>query len=285
MEPQPIKDVLPQIPTLTLREVLESYNDVTLTEEEETQALIDAKRKKKEMIRLQRVRDQEKFNREHREGLFNFDVIRTFMINRSISLFSGKFEIDEYNESVFNLLSYYFTNNPMFVTISEKMGISNPSLDKGILMCGVYGTGKSWMMKLFQKNARQVYIIRTSKEIAESYTKLKEIPKQYLEPIKNAINDQSLFCQPYSGLCIDEIGAERVKNSYGNISNVIGDLLEIRYNYLDEFNNRVLVGPTLHGITNLTPDQLKEHYDGRVYSRMCEIFNYVELPGEDRRKK
>ena len=285
MEPRTTKEEMPQIQTLTLQEVLESYSDIDLTEDEITQAMIDAKRKKQDKIRVQRLKEQEEFNRKNKEGLFNFDAIRTFMMNRARQIFDGKFELDAQNENIFNLLSYYFTNNPSFVSFAEKLGVANPSLEKGILMCGVYGTGKSWMMKLFQKNARQVYIIRNAKEIADSYTKLKEIPKQYLEPIKNPINDQSVFCQTFAGLCIDEIGAERVKNSFGNVSNVIGDLIEIRYNYLDDANKKTLIGPFLHGITNLTTEQLKEHYDGRVYSRMCEIFNYVELPGEDRRKK
>lgn len=263
---------------------MESYSDIHLTDDEITQAMIDAKRKKQELMRIERIRESERFNQKNREGLFNFDVIRTFMIKRSEDIFRGKFVIDEYNEPIFNLLCYYHTNNPQFEVLAEKLNVANPSLKKGILLCGVYGTGKTWMMKLFQKSARQVYKMRTAKEIARVYLETKEIPLMYRIPDKNPINDQSVFCQTFSGLCIDEIGAEGVKNSFGNVSNVIGDLIEERYNYLDEHNTRSLVGPTLHGTTNLKAEQLKEYYNGRVYSRMKEIFNYIELPGNDRRK-
>lgn len=268
-----------QIPKLTLQEVLESYNHIRLTDDDITEALIWAKRKKEEENKIVTLRQIEADNRKKKENCFQFDVIRTFMINRAKRLFGDIFKIDKDNENVFNLLCMYHTGNVIFLNLAEKIGVKNPSLDKGILLAGVYGTGKSFMMKLFQQSVRQVYNIRTAKEIAQAYldSKEKKIPEEYILPFPLASNDDQTFRQPIAGLCIDDIGREAVKNSFGNVSNVIGDLIEERY-----INKNT--GVLLHGTTNLTAKQLNEYYGGAVTSRMREIFNFIELPGEDRRK-
>jgi hypothetical protein len=38
-----------------------------------------------------------------------------------------------------------------------------------------------------------------------------------------------------------------------------------------------------HCTTNLTGNELQQKYDSRVRSRMREMFNFIELPGHDRR--
>lgn len=267
------------VPTQTLQEVLEIYSHIELSEDEVAEAMIWAKRNKEERLKSERLKQIERDNLKRKADLFQFDAIRTFMMGRAKELFKGIFVLDEHNENIFNLLCFYHTSNPLFEELADNMGVKNPSLKKGILLCGLYGGGKTWLMKLFSKSVRQVYFIRPSKEIANAFMSSKEkvIPTQYLEPFTNASNDAAVFNQPISGLCIDDIGAEGVKNSYGNLANVIGDIIEERY-------IKELTGPLLHGTTNLTADQLKEHYGGRVTSRMREIFNFIELPGQDRRK-
>lgn len=266
-------------PTLTPREILEAYSHIELSEDEIDEAIIWGKRKKEQELEAQRLRDIEKHNRIAKESLFQFDVMRTFMINRAFELFKGDFILDEFNESVFNLLCFYHTKDPRFVALAEKMGVKGADIDKGILLAGLYGCGKTWLLKLFAKSVRQTYYIRTSKEISNRYlaSKDKSIPIEYTDVFKNAINDSALFNQPLSGLCIDDIGAEQPKNNFGNTLNVIGEIIEERY-------RNEATGTLLHGTTNLTADQLKEYYGGRVTSRMREIFNFIELKGSDRRK-
>lgn len=76
---------------------------------------------------------------------------------------------------------------------------------------------------------------------------------------------------------MEDIGAEDVKNNFGNKTNVIGDILEARY-----VNN--LLGIWFHGTTNMTTAQFGEFYGGRVTSRLREKTNFIELRGPDRRK-
>lgn len=275
-----------QFPQLSLQEVLATYDNITLTDDEITEAMIAAKRKKEESIRMQNLRDKERFNRENASNLMNMDVIRTFMMRRAADLFQGRFIIDEENENLFTLLCMYFTNDPGFCDFAEKMGTKGASLSKGLLIAGNFGIGKTWMMKLFMKNARQVYYLRNAKEISDSFLQAgdNQIPKEYLEPFKTAVNDASVFYQAIAGLCIDDIGTENVKNSYGNKSNVIGDVIEMRYAERSDDYPNGYTGILLHGTTNLSAEDMRDYYGERVVSRMREIFNYIKPGGNDRRK-
>lgn len=276
--------------TINLKTTLEAYSHIELTEDEMMQAIITAKIKKEEQLRLDRIKKMEEQNRKRKSELFDFLTAQTFFGARSVKLFDGKFVLDKWNSTIFDMMCLYFNNDPMFVPMAEKYGVKNPSLEKGILFAGNFGLGKSWMFKLFMQNKRQSYFIREAKKIADAFvsSKEKQIPTEYLLPFENGFEDSTVFYQKYSGLCIDDIGAERVKNNFGNVSNVIGDLIEQRYSYQPPHEKEPkLVGPMLHGATNLSADELKEYYGERVTSRMREIFNWIVWKGgreEDRRK-
>lgn len=264
---------------------MEIYNHISLTEDELIECLIWGKRKKEEMLRKEALRQKEEANRRLAKSTMDFNVIKTFMFNRAKEIFKYPFELDEDNEMIFDLLCYYFTGNEegffrqneLIAKKDEKLLIKNPSINKGILLVGNVGTGKTDLMKLFAKNTRMVYYMRESKRIAKEYVENKDIPEDYIEPFKLAINDPQTFYQPLAGMCIDEMGGEETKNSYGNKANVIADLIEARY-------NKKYTGLFLHATSNLTSEQFKQYYGERVVSRMRQIFNFVKLPGNDRRK-
>lgn len=276
---------------------MDSYSHIDLTDDEYTQALIDAKRKKVDMIRVTEFKKFEEQNRKLRQMKWDFDVIRTFMGSRSVKLFGleevegkmiPKFKIDKQNENLFDLLCYYFiSDEENFIKKAESMRVANPSLKKGLLLPGKFGSGKTWLMKLFSRNNKQSYEIVRAKDISQEYllSKEKQIPLYYLRLFRNNAEENTdfsfpndeVFNQMVLGMCIDDLGSEDVKNNFGNIVNVIGDVIEHRY-------AAGFTGPFLHGTTNLNADQLKEFYGGRVISRMREIFNFIELPGSDRRK-
>src|SRR6186713_313095 len=220
-----------QFPKLTPREVLESYKHIDLTEEEEAEALIAAKQKKEEKLRLATVREKESENRRlFVETKWTYEQTRGFMLYRAAQLFEGKFKVDKQNEKLFLLLCLYFSNSDDFISLALSMGIENPKLDKGVMLAGNFGSGKTWMMQLFSKNQRQCFRVHSAKVIANQFEQEGEGPfDQYLVPFRNPINDNANFLQRQSGLCIDDMGTEDVKIHYGNRKNVIGDLIEQRY--------------------------------------------------------
>lgn len=275
---------------LSLQTILDTYSHIELTEGEQLQAIIDAKIKKEDKLKSDRLRELEMENRKRKSEKFDFMAAKTFFgarANKMFSKFTPPFQLDNDNEIIFDMMVHYFNNDPAFVTMAEAYGVKNPSLEKGICFAGNFGNGKTTFMKLFSQNKRQCFFVRESKKIADEFLKSKDksIPSEYLMPFENYTNDPDVYYQKYSGLCIDDIGAERVKNNFGNVSNVIGDLIEHRYSFEPtELTPVKLTGVMLHGSTNLSATELKEYYGERVVSRMRQIFNFIAWKGEDRRK-
>lgn len=264
---------------MSLQEVLDSYSHITLTEDEVREAYIWAKRKKEAVLKQQ---EREAIAAENRKQLTEkgwiYEQTRAYMLFRAKELFEGKFVLDNDNEFVFNMLCHYFSNSKEFISMGVNIGIKNPSLDKGILLAGNWGVGKTWLMSLFRKNNRQVFHVEHAKDISKSFhVGGEEAIERHYNKIKNAFNDPTVFYQSYSGLCIEDIGREDIKNNYGNKTNVIGDIMEARY------INKCM-GPFFHGTTNMTAPQIEQFYGGMVSSRLRECVNFIELGGKDRRK-
>lgn len=259
--------------------MLSHYDHIDLTDEEVAEAIIWRKQKKQEEIKnAERVLREQENRKLLTQTQWSYEQTNAFMLYRANSLFEGKFKLDENNQPIFDLLCYYFSGDLNFCSMAEAMGVPNPSLDKGILLVGGFGVGKTWMMKLFMKNQRQVYHVHNSKRIADLYEKDgEESIHEFLGKVKNAVNDSAAFYHSYAGLCLDDIGTEDKKTNYGNKRNVIGDIIELRY----EKGN---TGIWLHGTTNLTAKQIEDYYGGRVRSRLRESCNFIPVVGGDRRK-
>lgn len=265
-------------PKLSLLEVVESYKHIELTEEEKLEGLIWALSRKENLLRVAAQMEREAENRKKLIQPTTYDIVKSLMLYRFQTKFDGKFKIDEHNEITFELMCRYFGNDEEFVSVALSAGVENPSLSKGLLLTGNFGVGKTWFMQLFTQNQRQVYYIKNTKDIADEFMEYgEERMTEYVNVRVNAVNDTSLFLQKISGLCLDDIGTEDIKNHFGNKKNVIGDLFEKRY-------AKGSTGVVFHGTTNLSADQLREFYGHRVVSRMREIFNFIEIIGDDRRK-
>lgn len=241
--------------------------------------MIWAKRRKEIFLEDQAIREREANNRKRLvETQWSYKQTESFMRYRANNIFEGKFVWDKSNEMIFMLLCFYFSNDFQFVSLGESMGIKGASLEKGLLLGGMIGVGKTWMMQLFGKNQRQVFALKTAKAIADTFQSEGEGSlEQFITCPKLPVNDAQNFYHTKIGLCIDDIGTEELKNHYGNRKNVIGDLIELRYSAGN-------CGPMLHLTTNLTMPQVKEFYGDRVGSRLRETMNIIELKGEDRRK-
>lgn len=266
-------------PEMSLREVLDSFKHIELTEDEYCAAMIEAKRKKEAILKEQaRAKRAEENRMALTSKTWNYGQIKAFMLDRAAKIFEEPFVLDEHNVPLFNLLCFYFTCDEKFVEAATKMGVNNASLKKGLLLCGNYGTGKTWMMSLFRKNNRQVYHLEAAKPIAKAFHKDgEEAIQKYYNKVKNSFFDPSHMYQEYSGLCIDDIGREDIKNNYGNKTNVIGDIMEERY-------RNGCMGELFHATTNLTVPQLEQFYGGMLVDRFRKHLNLIELGGPSRRK-
>lgn len=184
------------------------------------------------------------------------------------------YKINETNKEVFKLLLLYFTGNPEFLTeFKKKTGVEG-SFNKGIMLIGTVGTGKSLFFEIFKNYTRN--IIRANS--FQAYTSLDIIDSvnvsgaSFLEKFNhNFFGNKAKPLRVY----IDDIAAknETVKN-YGTEINVIEQLLSIRYNVFQRY------GTLTHCTTNKYPSELVEVYDVRTVDRMKEMFNIIELKGK-----
>lgn len=265
-------------------ELLASLGEIELSEEETAEALVLAKQRKLARIKSQQRDQREAENRRLlTQQDWSFEQIDSFVHQRAAQLYGDRlldqpFRFDDQVKPYYHWLCYYFAKDPRFMELSSRLGVENPSFDKGILLGGNVGVGKTTLMRLFQRNRRQVYTIQNAKAIADLFeAKGEESMGQFIESPKLPVNDVENFYHTNMGLCIDDLGTETLKNHYGNKKNVIGDVIELRY---DKGN----AGTLLHLTTNLTGDQVLGFYGQRVSSRIRQCLNVVDFLGQDRRK-
>jgi len=169
-------------------------------------------------------------------------------------------------------------------------GESDLNHQKGLLLMGGVGSGKTLLMRGYNKFICQfrndaVYFYPGYSEVA-TYNLVSGFAQYGYEifnkEITGIFNNQSkrvtanvtvrlLNCN----LFIDDIGSEDTTAFYGNSTNVVYILLLRRY---DDLKYKT------YGTTNLDANALRSYYGDRVFSRMKEMFNVIYLQGGDRRK-
>lgn len=146
--------------------------------------------------------------------------------------------------------------------------------ERGFWLMGNIGTGKSTLMRGLKLMCRAV---RPSEDApchpAWRIESAGQICRDYQQHGAGGVQQ---YIDSLS-LCIDDLGTENTQtNHYGTSVNVIADILLARY-------DRRATHLT-HVTTNLTPDQLKNLYGPRVFDRVREMFNLVEMPGRSWRE-
>lgn len=162
----------------------------------------------------------------------------------------------------FNTLFNYFTG-----------GISGLDPNKGLMLIGNIGCGKTTLMKVFMENLNP-YRMVSCREVSEHWKKTGDISK-YCTMIMASALAPTAFGNRDSGICFDDLGIENKTKNYGDEINAMEEVI---LNWYDKkrFNR-------IHITTNLNPEEIEQKYGKRVRSRMREMFNQVLIEGGDRR--
>ena len=200
---------------------------------------------------------------------FNYDHAIQWLEKRGTEMFLKDFKISEEEKVLVKKLICYF--------LKDQLGANYYKIDlnKGILLSGPIGCGKTSLMKLmrFYEQSRNRFVIKSCREISFEF-----IQQGY--DVINRYSNLSFNGSEPRIYCFDDLGAENNLKYYGNECNVMAEILISRY---DLYFNRKMI---THVTTNLSASEIENYYGDRVRSRMRELFNLIafEKNAEDKRK-
>ncbi len=192
---------------------------------------------------------------------YDFKSILIYLDAKGKLLFGKNFKIYEEDEVVLYKLCIYFIRD---FDACAKLNIDP---NKGILLSGPVGCGKTSLMKLL----RHIVPYQKSYEL---------IPARNITFAFNNIGFKTI--QEYGNsnfYCFDDLGVETTGRHFGKDCNVMGEILLSRY---DLFLQRKI---RTHATTNLNAQELEERYGNRVRSRMRQLFNLIAFDKESKDKR
>lgn len=195
-----------------------------------------------------------------------------------------EFVFDDDNQRLFELLCLYYSGDERF----NEQEVTYPNgdkrelnLKKGIgLISAKKGTGKSILMGLFQQNRWKPYLLLETKNVSAMFQKKGEEAIEVHSNLLHVPPTPLWFYRNDIGICFDDLGFELPKNSWGNKSDVMSDVLFSIYSknqWKGDFSNFSFT-------SNLSGTEFENRYDDRVRDRMREMFNVIPVGGESRRK-
>jgi DNA replication protein DnaC len=192
---------------------------------------------------------------------YDFAKVLIYLGAKGKLLFGKHFKIYEEDRTVLYKLCNYMVRDH---GNCAKYGIDP---DKGILLSGPVGSGKTTLMKLLRHLVphRRPYEVIPARNIAFGFN---HIGYKIIEDYGSA-----------NFYCFDDLGVEPMGTHFGKDCNVLGEILLSRYEFFQ--NTRILT----HATTNLNAGELEDRYGKRVRSRMRQMFNLIAFDQNTKDKR
>lgn len=200
---------------------------------------------------------------------YNYEEIILWLETKGVELYGTHFKINENDHPVlFKLIAYFLKDEPTCFQLDI-------NLNKGILLSGPVGSGKTSLMNLMKYicSVESKFVIKPCRDISFEF-----IQDGY--EVIHRYSKGKLYQTESKVYCFDDLGLENNLKYFGNECNVMGEILLSRY---DLFTNKKLL---THITTNLSASEIETNYGNRVRSRMRELFNLIAFDNsvKDKRK-
>jgi DNA replication protein DnaC len=198
---------------------------------------------------------------------YDYQEIILWLEKRGVELYGNQFKILETDHTIIHKLIAYFLNDE--ITCFQL----NIDLNKGILLSGPVGIGKTSLMNLMKNltTSEHKFYIKPCRDISyefiqEGYEIIQKYSKGKLYPDPKTI-------------CFDDLGIENNIKYYGNECNVMAEILLSRY---DLFISKKII---THITTNLSATEIETAYGNRVRSRLRSMVNLIAFDKSTKDKR
>ena len=189
---------------------------------------------------------------------YNYPEIINWLQAKGTELYGNHFKILQTDYPIVNKLIAYFLKD------QQTCNQLNINLEKGILLTGPIGCGKTTLMTLMKHlaPADNKFIVKPCRDISFEF-----IHDGYQIIHKYSIG--KLYQSEPRTYCFDDLGTENNLKYFGNECNVMAEILLSRY---DLFISKKL---KTHITTNLSANEIEKQYGNRVRSRLRELCNLI----------
>lgn len=189
---------------------------------------------------------------------YNYPEIITWLEQKGIDLYGNHFKILENDHPIIYKLIAYFLKD------EQTCDQYNINLNKGILLSGPIGCGKTSLMNLMK------HLTATEHKF---YVKpCRDISYEFIQEGYEVIHKYSkgkLYVSEPKTICFDDLGTEKNLKYFGNECNVMAEIMLSRYDLF--IAKKILT----HITTNLSATEIETAYGNRVRSRLRSMINLI----------
>jgi DNA replication protein DnaC len=195
---------------------------------------------------------------ENIKSHYSYTEVINWLEQKGVELYGNHFKILETDYPiVYKLIAYFLKEEQACYQF-------NIDLEKGILLTGPIGCGKTSLMNLMKylTASEHKFIVKPCRDISFEF-----IQEGY--EVIHRYSKGKLYQSEPRTYCFDDLGTENNLKYFGNECNVMAETLLSRY---DLFISKKL---QTHITTNLSATEIENHYGNRVRSRLRQMVNLI----------